>query len=342
MNRPALLHHDDLHAALTQLLGGSPDSVTPCASGGNNRVFRVDYNGCCYLAKSYFTGPGDRRDRLDSEWRFLSYAWHTGIDTVPRPVARDDGSAIAVYGFLEGVRPAQADAGLVRQAGRFITALNARPDNAEARALPSASESCLTAKAHIELLRGRIERLRDGQAHADHAVRFRAVCERIENAFTHHTEALLSGYAALGLPPDRELPQVACCLSPSDFGFHNTLLHPSGRLQFIDFEYAGWDDPAKMLCDFFLHPGVPVDRAWKELFWQEIAAMPVDLSQAAERARLLFPLLGLRWCCIMLNVFVPDWAARRQFADPRWDARMAQAQQLDKAEQMLYTVNEPF
>ena len=30
-----------------------------------------------------------------------------------------------------------------------------------------------------------------------------------------------------------------------------------GRLWFIDFEYAGWDDPAKTVCDFFCQPGLP-------------------------------------------------------------------------------------
>ncbi|MDB3920167.1 hypothetical protein N9349_05380, partial [Candidatus Pelagibacter sp.] len=43
-------------------------------------------------------------------------------------------------------------------------------------------------------------------------------------------------------------------LSPSDFGLHNTLSEKN-KLHFIDFEYFGWDDPIKLICDFVWHPG---------------------------------------------------------------------------------------
>ena len=39
-------------------------------------------------------------------------------------------------------------------------------------------------------------------------------------------------------------------MSPSDFGLQNTLF-TKNKLFFIDFEYAGLDDPAKCLLDFF-------------------------------------------------------------------------------------------
>src|SRR5258708_29751946 len=41
------------------------------------------------------------------------------------------------------------------------------------------------------------------------------------------------------------------------FGFHNALLRPSQELCFLDFEYAGHDDPAKMVGDFFSQPAIP-------------------------------------------------------------------------------------
>ena len=55
-------------------------------------------------------------------------------------------------------------------------------------------------------------------------------------------------------------------MSPSDFGFHNALATPGGRLVFIDFEYAGWDDPAKLANDFFCQPAVPVDARFYDDF----------------------------------------------------------------------------
>ena len=59
-----------------------------------------------------------------------------------------------------------------------------------------------------------------------------------------------------GFDPSNEIPTNARTLSPSDFGFHNTLRRPDGELAFLDFEYFGWDDPAKTITDFLLHPGM--------------------------------------------------------------------------------------
>src|SRR5947209_3697626 len=61
---------------------------------------------------------------------------------------------------------------------------------------------------------------------------------------------------------DRTLAQSERCISPSDFGFHNTIRSEDGRLRFFDFEYAGWDDPAKTVCDFFCQPAVPIPNEW--------------------------------------------------------------------------------
>ena len=51
--------------------------------------------------------------------------------------------------------------------------------------------------------------------------------------------------------------------SPSDFGFHNTILEDDGDLKFLDFEYFGRDDPAKLMADFIWHPGMNLNNSQK-------------------------------------------------------------------------------
>ncbi|MDE3060398.1 MAG: aminoglycoside phosphotransferase family protein [Pseudomonadota bacterium] len=310
------------------LLGQEPAAIAPCAHGGNNRVFRVSAGGRDYLAKCYFTGTGDTRNRLESEWLFLEYAEAAGVPNVPRPIARDTQAHIAFYSFLEGRTPMQVNAAMVQAAAQLICNLNRRQYRELAAHLPNASESCFSADAYIALTAQRLEQLESGEALPQHQAGFHALLKQMQEAFAHCRDALCHGYG-------EALSHEERCLSPSDFGFHNSLLSPAGQLQFIDFEYAGWDDPTKMLCDFFLHPGIPVDHAWAPLFWQEIGQSDLPLSTVASRAALLYPVLGLRWCCIILNVFIPQWAARRAFADKDWNIGMAQAEQLAKAEHML-------
>ena len=112
------------------------------------------------------------------------------------------------------------------------------------------------------------------------------------------------------------LPQEARCISPSDFGFHNALIHDDGALVFLDFEYAGWDDPAKMVGDFFSHPGSRVDAAYLDDFMSVAFDGFAEAEYLAKRAATMRPLFRLKWCCIMLNEFLSDAGQRRAFANP--------------------------
>ena len=54
-------------------------------------------------------------------------------------------------------------------------------------------------------------------------------------------------------------------LSPSDFGC-NSLATKNKKLYFIDFDYFGWDDPVKLVADFYWHPGMNLNSSLKKLW----------------------------------------------------------------------------
>ena len=84
---------------------------------------------------------------------------------------------------------------------------------------------------------------------------------------------------------DQVLAAEDCCLSPSDFGFHNALLDDEGKLTFLDFEYAGRDDPAKLVSDFFCQPEVPVPLSLHAHFIDRIAqGLGLDAAGIARAA----------------------------------------------------------
>jgi hypothetical protein len=178
------------------------------------------------------------------------------------------------------------------------------------------------------LLEVRIKRLEKHDALPEHVAALTDVMREMQAAFTHYAPQL-------DYPP---LTAAERCLSPSDFGFHNSLHDGQGRFSFIDFEYAGWDDPAKLLCDFLLHPGIPVDVELLSYLLTPLDKAGLLPPPVRRRSRDLYPLLVLRWCCIILNVFVPEHAARRQFSDKAWNKQAAQATQLAKARYMLQKI----
>jgi thiamine kinase-like enzyme len=121
------------------------------------------------------------------------------------------------------------------------------------------------------------------------------------------------------------------CLSPSDFGFHNALLEKTGSLRFVDFEYAGWDDPAKLMCDFICQPELPVSETYGLQLMEEVIVsfdQPKPIKLRAER---LIPVHRFKWCCILLNEFRAEDRRRRDHAG--LDSENLLDQQLDKAKQ---------
>ena len=141
---------------------------------------------------------------------------------------------------------------------------------------------------------------------------------------------------AAGMSAIVELPPEHRTLSPSDFGFHNTLRRPDGSLTFLDFEYFGWDDPAKMIADFLLHPAMDLSPAAKCAFTRTVLGHFSDWPELRARLAAVYPLFGLKWCMILLNEFRPDQMLRRAFAATSPADHVAlQMQQLEKASRML-------
>lgn len=321
---------------LTTLAGlAAPEGVSPLPGGRNNRVYRVDGPGGPWLLKRYFSHPGDARDRLGAEFAFLSYAASLGAPQTPRPLAKDRALGAALYEFVQGMPPTAGEIGWehAEQALRFAGLLAAGRDAPMALALPEASEAYFSAGAHLEGIGRRVARLEGMKRRCGTDELAWEFCRlRLLPAWERVREQVLCQALA---GEDEELPAAARCISPSDFGFHNTLVLPSGPVVFLDFEYAGWDDPAKLACDFFLQPRLPVPGEFMERFTHELAiatGFPGDLNR---RARLLYPAYRIKWCCILLGEFLNVSGHRRRFALDGTDPEEAKRVQLAKAERML-------
>ena len=142
---------------------------------------------------------------------------------------------------------------------------------------------------------------------------------------------------------DWELPIAERTLNPSDFGFHNALRRVDGNLVFLDFEYFGWDDPAKMIVDFILHPAMNLTLQLKLRYVRGLLAHFANMSTLSARLPAVYPLFGVKWCLILLNEFVPVDLARRDFAETESVERGERlAQQLTKARKMLAEVTKSY
>ena len=319
-------------------LRDKPQAAHWLPGGANNRVFKIECADRAYLLKSYFESAPGLRDRLASDYGFCRFAWEAEVRAVPQPFAAKPQEKAAIYEFVEGRRLSSGEVTreIVDAAIRFIADLNQHRSSGPALELPSAAEACFSMAEHLARVDGRVERLRamdESDPLAKSAAHF------VRQELVPQWQKLSSQVATLvdKLPTETAgvLSSENRCLSPSDFGFHNALLQNDGRIRFFDFEYAGWDDPAKLVCDFFCQPEVPVPIEFLDSFLERGLTCFGSPEATARRIRLLLPVYRIKWCCIMLNEFLPEGARRRRHALGSADEKGRCRDQLTKAQRML-------
>jgi hypothetical protein len=307
--------------------------ISAIPGGGNNRVFRVASGSNEYLVKWYFAAPGDLRDRLKTEWDFATFAWRHGLRSLPEPIACDPERRIAIFKYLQGRRLAAGEVskGHLVAAIEFLKELNQHRRSADAAHLPAASEACFSIPAHIDCVQERVQRLSEAANDGNVSAVAKDLVNQSLTTIANREIAVLRQQLGANNSAS-ELSQDERIISPSDFGFHNAVLDANDQLRFFDFEYAGWDDPAKTVCDFFSQVAIPVPMD----YWPDFVAgvSSIATPSVARRAELLRPLYLIKWCCIVLNPLLKIGRERRQFSVGP-ERGISESECLSRAEQLL-------
>ncbi len=305
--------------------------------GANNAVFRVDRARQSFVLKQYFSHSGDPRDRFATETAFIDFLWRGGVRTIPQLLARCDKQRLALYRFLHGRRldPGEVDASHVDQAAQFCRELFRLQELPGAESLAPGSEACFSSDEHLACVDRRLARLASIPAETEiHARTIRFVRDELSPCWNQVRRGVEQGRGET----TKSAPRV---LSPSDFGFHNAILDDCGRLFFFDFEYAGWDDPAKLVCDFFCQVQVSVPRSLMPRLMEAFSGSPSG-EGLAERVGCLLPVYMVKWCAIVLNDFLPVDSARRRFSAAKPPSALRLEGQLEKARRLLKDVDTCF
>ncbi len=332
MDENHLLETDatDLATARTLLTAISSDEIVRFSllkGGANNRVYKMVLNSSSvFVFKHYFQHPQDPRPRLKAEYEFLQFAWRQGIRSIPQPHLQNTSCNAALYSYVEGSLASvkNANASFIRAAIAFLEQVNR--EKTKARHLLKASESCFRIEDFIAITDKRIDRLLSLPDkteklsyffHKELIPKWISIKEELCKADLHSLQPSETDYI----------------LTPSDFGLHNVLITPQEHPIFIDFEYAGWDDPAKTICDFFLQPKIPIPFSFLDEFAGAISQLTTAPEKTKERALRMLPVCKIKWCCIILNVFLQVGKTRRDFA--KSDQSLFQEQQIELARNYL-------
>jgi hypothetical protein len=102
---------------------------------------------------------------------------------------------------------------------------------------------------------------------------------------------------------------------------------------FLDFEYAGWDQPAQVLANACLQPEIPLPPDFRKPFIVQMLRRMEAAPALLFHLRLLYPMLSLKWSLIMLNEFLPVAGLRRSYSGANSESR--RATQLEKSARQL-------
>ena len=332
----SLISEDHLNA-VERLLGTKVINSALITEGANNQVYHIKTASGLFILKYYPDSPNDHRDRFKAETEALNFMNAAELSCVPELVGYDIDNRLAVTRSVKGDTIKTVTSDHIQAAVNFTLSLHKARNKNNAHRIEAASEACLSPADVTKQIISRRNQLEE--TITEHPGLRLFLEQKFDSAFQDFQQDATQQFKASGINPETILTDDQLTLSPSDFGFHNALAI-NGDVIFLDFEYFGWDDPVKLVSDFLLHPGHQLRDTQKQQFVRATSSHFVENDKSfLPRLLALYPLIGLRWCMILLNEFVPERLVRRRAAGNQDDTATIHTQQLKKSESLLTMLN---
>lgn len=295
----------DIRNWAEQLFGPTDIEATQQSGGANNRVYLWQAPKNPVILKLYGKAAEGLPDRFVAETEFLQYANTVAHGYVPDFLDNDQNLRVVAMEFLDGPKfevndgPKLAD---IRRAAEFLSFLNDDMDLARQSVSSPAAEGYLSLSQHAENIQGRVDSLGHRHLPSKFQNEAKVLISKVKKAWQVAGEKLNTSLSEGDVADS--LSKEFCCISPSDFGFHNAVATSKGT-QFYDFEFAGWDDPTKAIVDFFLQPRIRVPQQHFSILQDAVASsIPIDIL--LPRAKVLNLILQVKWTTIVLAVLRPE------------------------------------
>jgi aminoglycoside phosphotransferase (APT) family kinase protein len=297
-------------------IGLQVESWTRVSGGAQNRLFHLSTReGTLLLLKQYAI---DRWPRLTTEFSTLRALNSQGLERVPRALLRDDERSYAVYSFEPGSpRPAsELSTNDVEEIARFCADLHRfSPLDLGSEKLTPAPDASFSPAGQKQVILGRLGAFEAFASSAAAPDDLRTAHQQL--GLPAKLDRLLADLVDDAEPP---LLESAWRLSHGDFGPQNFLFTESGDLTVVDFEAAGWDDPAHMVMGFVAHAAsedLPLGLA--ELFLGAYAEQ-MHLSDAEEnRYERVGHVLDVEWVAVYASALTAENMANKQSAVAGFD-----------------------
>jgi len=280
--------------------------------GRNNQVWLISTYKKKYIIKIYPFSKKNSKSRLIKEVNFLNILEKNKLNSVPKILDINKKKNIAMYTFLPGKKIKKININYINQCADFITKINSLKITKKFKKFPYAADSCLSIKDHLFCVDRRIHQF---NKLVPKTLLEKKVCSFLKHKIFPEWQKVRNeiNLKFTNTEIQEKIEKNQLIVSPSDFGFHN-IIENKKKLFFFDFEYAGWDDPAKLICDFICQPDFFLKKNYSTRFIKKISLILPKPYQTIRRTKEIIPVHRIKWCLVLLNEFIKHNKTRRKHA----------------------------
>ena len=287
-----------------EMTGDQINHIEPVIGGRNSRIFRINDGNINYALKFFREDTKNTRDRFDRELEALTLFIENAIDCVPKIINQDRLNNCILLEWIDGENINDFDIKDITALVDFVKVVHEISKSNNSNEVRLATEACLNGNEIVTQINRRLVPLMLAGENNPELMQF--LNEEFVPIFKEITNWSRETYKKKNMNFDRDIAPNQLTLSPVDIGFHNCLRTENG-LFFLDFEFFGRDDPAKLVADTLQHPGSLIGKKHNDYLGTTLNSIFIEDEQFQDRLKFLSPLFGLKWCMIMLNPFIQGY-----------------------------------
>ncbi len=299
------------------------------------------YQGLDYALKCFDPKNLSLRPAFEREKHFYRLLKSLNTHQTPILIAcgdEEEGMLLLSRISGRGFREREINQKAVQQAADFLVSVNRVKDSEIVCSTPMALGVCCSISDHLNAGAEIVDQTQQYHKHAD-VPTLAFLNDELEPIWQKVLGAVLGKFQTASIDVLQSLPQERRILSPGNFGFHNALLTPEKEVCFVDFAQSGWEDPARLINQFFCFGSLPPKIDHWETFIRALQNLPFLDPEFAVRAKILLPVYQvIRSCMLVLKCF-PTNLEPSGGVMPHRHSKIQLAGRLIKARQWLIQAN---
>lgn len=263
--------------------------------GINSSSWKVLTKKNKFFLKFYLKANNDKRDRLGTEFKFIELLAEGGLENFPKIILTNRKDNWTLFEWLEGNKVSRPTLKDYEALILFVKSLQILKSFEKAKYIGDASEACFNLIDHQRLIITRLENIikfTSGEEKKWLKIEVLESIKKCEKTFEKYFSLSSSNSSYKGVK----------ILSPSDIGFHN-ILKIKDKLYFHDFEYAGWDDPYKLIVDILIQPENVLNKNISLKVYKLIESS-LNLNTNFELLKIYLILYRAKWVSIILKKII--------------------------------------